>query len=201
MSFGGKGGKSNTNAAAGDLSGITSMLESLVPDFQNLSNQAAALSPILFGQGQNDIYPTALGQYQAGASGQLTPAQQAAVAQTKQQMDLQTAGNYGNLGLGGSTMEGQDINANAQKSLAQTQGFAAQDEQLGLSGLAQALGFENAGVGALGTAGGILSGATGALSGAGSAAGSLGNIGLNQTQQKNSGLSSLGTALGGKGDF
>jgi len=192
-------GGTSVSGAESNLSGIQSLFESLVPQFQDLSSQAAALAPIIFGQGQNDIYPTALDQYTAGAQGQVTPAQQAAVDETKQQMDLSTSGTYANLGLGDSTMKTQDLNANKQRSLAQTEGFAAQDEQLGLAGLAQALGFETGGVNALGTAGSILSGATGALSGAGNVAGNIGTLASNQQQQQLNALSSLGSSIGGKG--
>jgi len=192
------GGQSVAGAES-NLSGIESILTSLVPQFEDLSSQAAALAPIIFGQGQNDIYPSAIDQYVAGAHGEITPAQQAAVDETKQQMDLSTTGTYANLGLGDSTMKTQDLNANKQRSLAQTEGFAFQDESAGLDALKTALGFEQGGVGALGTAGQILSGATGALSGAGNVAGSIGNLASNQQQQQLSALSSLGSSIGGKG--
>ena len=76
-------------------------LSSLIPQFEDLSGQAAAMQPQFeafgntqFGQGQNDIYPTALAQFQAGATGQLTPSEQAAVNQSKQQMQLANTGTY-----------------------------------------------------------------------------------------------------------
>lgn len=177
-------------ASGGDVSGIESSLESLVPQFSALSSQAAALSPIFEQQGQQDIYPTALNQYQTGATGQITPNQQAAVNQTLQQQQLQNASTYANLGLGGSTMQTQDANANAAKSLAQTQGFSTLDETLGLSGLTQAGNFEQLGLSALTGAGQILGGATGALQNAGSLATTeqATQLGL---------LGSLGSAIGG----
>lgn len=178
------------SASGGDVTGIENQLAALTPQFQDLSNQAAALSPGFEQQGQ-DIYSIAFPQFQAGAAGQITPAQQAAVNQTLQQQDLATAGTYGKLGLGGSTMETQDVNANAAKSLAQTQGFSTLDETLGLSALQQgALPFENLGLSALTGAGNILSGATGALTQAGSLA-----AGEQATQLGL--LGSLGSALGG----
>ena len=191
-------GGTSVSGAESDLSGVASSLESLVPQFQGLSQQAAALAPIIFGQGQNDIYPTALQQYQAGAAGQVTPDQQQAINETLQQMNLSTAGTYGNLGLGPSTMETQDINANKQRSLAQTAAFANQDETQGLAGLQQALGYESGGVGALGTAGQILGGATTALSGAGNVYNSVGSLAQNQQAQQLQALSNLGSSLGGK---
>lgn len=177
-------------ASGSDVSGIESSLESLVPQFSDYASQAAALSPIFENQGQNDIYPTALSQFQAGAAGKVTPAQQAAIDQTKQQELLQNASTYGNLGLGGSTMQTQDANAIAQKSLAQSQGFSSLDETLGLSGLTSALNFENLGLSALTGAGSILGGATGALN-------SAGNLASAEQQTQLGLLGSLGSALGG----
>lgn len=176
--------------SGGDVSGIESQLAGLVPQFSALSSEAAALSPQFTSEG-TDIYNTAIDQYKAGAAGQVTPNQQAAIDQTLKQMDLSTEGTYANLGLGGSTMATQDVNANKQKSLAQSAEFSALDEELGLKGLSSALGFQSEGVNALGTAGNILGGATQALSGAG-------NLAANQQAQQLSALNSLGTSLGGK---
>ena len=133
------------------------------------------ISGTMEGQG-GQIYGPAYNQFLAGATGQLTPSQQAAVNQTLGQMNLGTAGTYANLGLGGSTMQQQDINANDLASLAQQQAFEAQSEQLGLSGLQQALGYETGGAGALNQAG---------------------TLGLGQEAQKGSAMSGVGTALGG----
>lgn len=233
------------SASGSDVSGIENQLAALTPIFEGYASQAAALAPgfenlstsaqglepnflnlaSLFGtqasdlQGQGgQIFGPSFSQFQAGAQGQITPAQQAAVNQSLQQQNLQTAGTYGNLGLGGSTMETQDTNANAAKLLAQTQGFANLDEITGLGGLQQALGYYGGGLNALtgenqantgalstltgagsllggatnafGTAGSILSGATGALNNAGSLA-----AGEQATQLGL--LGSLGSALGG----
>ena len=191
------------SASGGDVTGIENQLAALTPQFESLSNQAAALEPNFlqeqgtFNQEGQDIYAPSLSQFQAGAAGQITPAQQAAVNQTLQQQNLQTAGTYGNLGLGGSTMQTQDTNANAAKSLAQTQGFSTLDESLGLSGLQQSLGYQNAGLGALsgalgafGTAGQILGGATQAL-------GSAGNLAASEQQTQLGLLGGLGSAIGG----
>ena len=191
------------SASGGDVTGIENQLAALTPQFESLSNQAAALEPNFlqeqgtFNQEGQQIYDPSLAQFQAGAAGQITPAQQAAVNQTLQQQQLQNASTYGNLGLGGSTMQTQDSNANLAKSLAQTQAFSTLDEGLGLSGLQQSLGYQNAGLGALGgalgafgTAGQILGGATGALQQAGSLA-----AGEQATQLGL--LGGLGSALGG----
>lgn len=230
-----------------DVSGIESQIAALTPQFQQYAGDAAALAPqfeslsanaaglepnfldiaSLFGtqasdlQGQGgQIFGPSFNQFQAGAQGQITAPQQAAVDQTLQQEQLQNAGTYGNLGLGGSTMQTQDANANVQKSLAQTQQFANLDEMAGLSGLQQALGYYGGGLNALtgetnattgalntqGTAGTILGGATNAygtagniLSGATGALGSAGQLAANQQQTQLGLLQSAGNALGGKG--
>lgn len=129
------------------------------------------------GQGQG-IYGPAYNQFLAGATGQLTPSQQAAVTQTLNQMNLGTAGRYGNLGLGGSTMEQQDLGANQLSSLAQQQAFETQSETLGLDALKAALGFET---------------------GAGTALGYAGQLGTSQQAQQLNALSNAASALGGKG--
>lgn len=179
-----------TSAASGsDVSGIESALTSLVPQFSDYASQAAALSPGFGAQGTS-IYGPAADQYVTGAAGQITPAQQAAVNQTLQQQDLQTAGTYGNLGIGGSTMETQDLNANKAKSLAQTQGFSSLDETLGLSGLDEAAKYYGLELGSLTGAGQILGGATQAL-------GSAGNLAATEQQTQLGLLGSLGSALGG----
>jgi hypothetical protein len=195
-----------TSAFSGaDVSGIESQIEGLIPTFQQYASDAANIGPVLagnaateFGQSVNTIYPTAADQFVEGAAGQVTPAQQAAIDQTKKQMDLQTTGTYGNLGLGNSTMESQDLGANAQKSLAQETGFSALDEQLGLSGLGTALGYENASttantgaVNAYGTAGNILGQAASALSG-------VGGLAAGQEALQAQLFGSIGSALGGK---
>ena len=120
----------------------------------------------------------------------MTPDQQAAIDQTASQMDLSTKGTYSNLGLGGSTMETQDTNANKQKSLAQTASFANLDEMAGLQGLQEALGYQGEGLTSLLDAGQILSGATGALTGAG-------GLGATEQQTQLGLLGSLGSSLGG----
>jgi hypothetical protein len=174
-----------------DVAGVESQIENLIPSFQQFAGQSDVLGGIEQSQGVNDIYPTALSQYQAGAQGQITPAQQAAVAQTKQQMDTQTRGTYGNLGLGNSTMESQDLGSNDLRSLAQTQQFSALDETLGLSGLKEALGYEGAANTAFGTAASSLGSGANALAG-------VGNLAAGQQAAQMQLFGSLGSALGGK---
>jgi len=174
-----------------DVSGIESQIEALIPSFQQYAGQSDVLGGIEQNQGTQDIYPTALSQFQAGASGQLTPAQQAAVAQTKSEMDTQTRGTYGNLGLGGSTMQTQDLNANDLSSLAQTTGFSALDEELGLKGLSQALGYEGAANTSYGTAASSLGSGANALAG-------VGNLAAGQQATQLGLLGNIGSAIGGK---
>lgn len=157
------------------MGGITSGLSGsgVSSDISGLQNLGGTL-PGEAGQ----IFGPAYNQFQAGASGQLTPSQQAAVTQTLNQMNLGTAGTYGNLGLGGSTMQQQDVNANQLASLAQQQAFEAQSETLGLQGLQEALGYYGGGISALGGAG---------------------QLGQQQNQQTLGALASAASALGGKG--
>lgn len=190
-------------ASGSDVSGIENQLAALTPQFESLSNQAAALEPnFLQEQGTfnlegSQIYDPSISQFQAGAAGQITPAQQAAVNQTLQQQQLQNAGTYGNLGLGGSTMQTQDSNANLAKSLAQTQAFSTLDEGLGLSGLQQSLGYQNAGLGALGGALGTLTGAGQILGGATGALQQAGSLAAGEQATQLGLLGGLGSALGG----
>src|SRR5215469_80934 len=177
--------------SGGNVAGVEQQIENLIPSFQNFAGQSDTLGGIEQSQGVNDIYPTALDQYQKGAAGQLTDAQQAAVNQTKQQMDLATSGTYANLGFGGSTMKTQDLDANAQKSLAQTVGFSALDEELGLKGLSTALGFEQGANTSFGTAASSLGQGANALAG-------VGNLAAGQQAAQMQALGSIGSALGSK---
>jgi len=182
---------------------LASKIEGLFPQFQDTSTQ-------LKGQAQ-DIMGPAQTQYAAGAAGVLTPAQRAAVDLTKQQMDTQTRTTYGNLGIGGSTMQSQDLGANARSSLAQEQGFSTLDEELGLKGLGTGLNFTNAGTSTLSAglqdllgAGTETTGALSTLTGAGQilggASGSASNAitaAQNQQQLQMQALGGLGSAIGG----
>ena len=187
----------------GTVGSAESDLSSLIPQFENYASQAASLEPNFLNLGQQtqgeqqQIYGPAITQYQAGATGQVTPDQQTDIDNTLKQMNLATSGTYANLGLGGSTMENQDVNANTQKSLAQKQQFASLDETLGLSGLGMANTYNTQNlqdlIGALSTltgAGSILGSATSALSGAG-------NLAAGQQATQLGLLGSLGKALGG----
>ena len=108
--FGG-GETGNLSGVASGLEGLSGAQAALAPEFQGISSTLQNLGSTLTGQAQ-DIYNPAYSQYLAGASGQLTPAMQSLVTQNLGQMNLGTQGAYSNLGLGGSTMEGQDLASN-----------------------------------------------------------------------------------------
>ena len=146
-------------------------------NYSNIANDLSNIGNIDQNTGTS-ILPTAMSQYTAGAEGVLTPFQQAEVKQNLGQMNLGTEATYGNLGLGGSTMEQQDLNANDLSSLALSAGLSAQSEQLGLSGLTEGLNF--------------LTGATGAFGGAG-------NIYSNELDMMANSLQNLGNSNSGGG--
>ena len=198
--IGGLFGGGPVSGAESDLSGITSAAEGyasqaaqLEPDFLNIASTVGGEIP--------SIYGPAISQYQAGASGQVTPDQQTDIDQTLQQMNLATSGTYANLGLGDSTMKTQDINANTQKSLAQKQQFASMDEQLGLSGLGMANTYTTQELNDLAGALSTLTGAGNILGVGSGAASAQGNIANAQAQQQQNLLTSLGKALGGGNNY
>jgi hypothetical protein len=98
------------------------------------------------GVGGNIIDP-AMAQYTAGATGQLTPAQAAMASQALREANLSTTGAYSNLGLGNSTMMGQDVAENQIQNLAEQSNLEAQSEQLGLAGLNAGLNYEQGAAG------------------------------------------------------
>lgn len=157
------GGMQNTLTGAGNtpqqLQGLSTQEAALVPQVTQLAQTQ--------GQYGTDVLGTAYNQYLAGASGQLTPAQQAMVTQQLGQADVGTRSTYGNLGLGGSTMEGQDLNANSLASLAEQANLEAQSESLGLQGLGAGNALISGAEGGYGTAGSLLSGAGTTLNDAG----------------------------------
>jgi hypothetical protein len=118
------------------------------PSMQPLGN--LGLSDIGYGQ---NIISTAGPQFDAGAAGTLTPADQALVTEQLQQANLGTETTYGNLGLGGSTMQAQDLGTNQLRSEAEKSLLAKQEETLGLAGLQAGGQFMQAGAQALGGAG------------------------------------------------
>lgn len=198
---GGKGGGGSSSGGPTsytDLSPIANELGGISTDLLGLAGQQEANAQPLITGGQS--------QYEAGLTGQLTPAQQALTANTLNQMNVGTASNFANLGLGGSTMEQQDLNANQLASLAQTEGILNQDETLGMT--AQQLGEQiMAGAGtSFGQAGNMLTGEANlfetqnqtylqqlqnAKSALGSVAGQAAGGG-----QGSSGIGGIGTALG-----
>lgn len=136
--FGGGGTSSPAVNAAAITPGLLN-LGNISGTLENLGNQE-------IGYG-NTVTPTAINQFQAGATGQLTPAMAALAATNLSSSDTATKGAYSNLGLGGSTMESQDLATNQLRNTAETANLEAQEEQLGLEGAGVGLNFLNAGGG------------------------------------------------------
>jgi len=177
--------------------GNTSNNASSVSALQGVAGQQQLLSGQLAGQG-GSIYGPAFNQNTAGASDQLLPAQQSLVTENLGTMNTNTAGLYGDLGLGGSTMEGQDTSANALRSMSERANLDFQNQQMGLQGLQEALGYYGAagqnlgGAGATNqAAGGLQDFNTAQLN---SAINSLGN---KSAGGLGSGISSIGSGIGG----
>jgi hypothetical protein len=82
-------------------------------------------------------------QYEAGEAGQLTPAQQALTNFTANQNNLATNSTYANLGIPGSSMNTEDLNANNLASLTQQEEIDFQNEQMGLTALGVGSGMLN----------------------------------------------------------
>jgi hypothetical protein len=210
---------------AGPVTGLAQNTSTLSPPVASLAANTASLSPALAGYG-NQTLGSAESQYQMGAAGQLTPGWQALVNNQLGQANTATTSAYGNLGLGDSTMVGQDKGQNALNALAETGNLAGLEEQLGLQGLstgtsmvgeagnlnAQAGGLYNtaAGIntqaaGQYGQAGNLLTGSGNLITGAGNmltgAAGLQQGIINDQLTQASQGKSSLSSALRGAGNI
>lgn len=194
--FGG-GGSTNNQSEINNLNTIAQGQVNLSNTDTNNAN--------LYGAQGTSIYDTASGQYQSGVAGQLTPAQQALVTNNLSTENTGTAGTYAGLGLGGSTMESQDIANNTLKSTAEQSNINFQNEQLGLSGLQTADQYYGTSNQALSNAGTALSGASSSTYNAGqltdanltalnNAISSLGN--KSSSSLTGSGLSSLFSGVG-----
>lgn len=193
--FGGGGSTNNSS----EISGLNTIAQAQT----NLSNTDQSLGASTYGQGQN-IYDPAYQQYISGTTGQLTPSQQALVTQNLGTENTGTMSTYGNLGLGGSTMEGQDLASNVLKSTAETSNINFQNESLGLQGLQTADQYYGTANQSYGNAGTALSGASSSLYNAGqltdanltalnNAISSLGN--KSSSSLTGTGLSGIGSAF------
>lgn len=163
---GGGGSRSSGTSSSGSIGGLA---------------QNAFLQEQLAGQLDtqgNQIFGPAFGQYNAGINDVLTPSQQSLVDQNLGTMDTATRGTYGDLGLGGSTMEGQDVNANALRSMAEKANLSFLNEDLGLKGLQEALGY--------------FGGSESALGGSSASLGSAGQLQNEQQRLLNQSIASLG---------
>lgn len=167
-----------------EISGLQDISEGQV----NLANAEIGQGNTIYSQGQS-IYSPAYSQYVSGVTGQLTPAQQALVTQNLGTQNAATASTYGNLGLGGSTMETQGMDSNQLQSEAETANLLAQSETLGLSGLSEARNYDT-------TAQSYYSGANTGLSGAASSAYEAGLLSDSNLSALNSAIGSLGSKSG-----
>lgn len=163
-----------------------------------LANDLLGISNYETGVGSN-VTGTALDQFTAGATGQLTPAQMALSNTELTSSDLNTAGTYANLGLAGSTMESQDVASNNLRNEAEQANLEAQSEQLGLEGLGTGLQYTQAGAGNIGGAANItqaqINAILAALGGGQSAGGGIPGL----TNPLGGGTGIGGTGLGGTG--
>lgn len=214
----------NISALAPQQIGLSENIAGLAPDFQNMATGIADVGTAVGQIGGQDIVtggsiePAAMAEFQAGAAGQLTPAQQALSTEALNQANLGTRGTYAGLGLGDSTMMSEDLGGNLLSNEAMKAGLEAQSQQLGLQGLQESLGFTTAGTGAMeqagaltGEAANVLGGAENAWTGAGSeldkVAQLFGAAGSEVTGTGNlyggaeSALTGAGNLLGGAGNL
>ena len=168
------GGSSSSGSSPGNIAPLGNELENIAGAQTNIAGQESSVAQPFLSGGTS--------QYEAGLTGQLTPAQQALTSFTNNQMNTGTASTYANLGLGGSTMQTQDINANDLASLAQQEQIDFQNEQMGMYGATEGGNFLNNAISALSNAGGLLTNA--------------GNVYNSQQQQNQQTKGGLGEALG-----
>lgn len=181
--FGGGGSNSSASEISG-LTGNSQYQQQLASNVENQGNQ-------VFGEA-GQIYSPAYSQYVQGLTGQLSPSQQALVTENLGTMDTGTSATYGNMGLGGSTMEGQDLASNSLKSMAEQSNINFQNEAEGLSGLQTADQY-------YGTANSYNSTAANALSGVSNSLSSAGQLANSNNAQLNSAINSLGNKTSGGG--
>lgn len=172
---------SNTTSSASEISGLTNIAEGQV----GLGNIDITNAGNIIGKG-DQVYDPAYAQYVSGITGQMTPAQQALVTENLGAMNTKTEGTYGGLGLGGSTMESQDLASNQLKTLAEESNINFGNETVGLEGLSQADQFYNTGAN-------YLNAAEGAYGGASTSTYDAGNLANANLSALNSAISSLGS--------
>lgn len=181
------GGSANLGAISGGLSNESA----LAGDITNIAGTQT-------GYGTN-VMGTAYNQYEAGATGQLTPAMTALSNEELTQANLGTSGAYSNLGLGGSTMESQDLAANQLQNEAEQANLEAQEETLGLEGLGTGNTILNSAASNYGSAANItqsqINSILAALGGGTSSTGGIPGL----TGSGSTGSSIGGTGLGGLG--
>lgn len=152
--FGGKGsgsGSSPSQSTPTDLTPLAAGLESIAGGLTNIAGeQTTAAQPFLAG---------GTSQYQAGLTDTLTPSQQALSDFELGQANTRTASTFADLGLGGSTMATQDMNANDLANLALKSDISMQNERMGLAAAQLGDQFLGGGGTSLAQAGNQLTGA------------------------------------------
>lgn len=176
-----------SNSSASEISGLSTN-SGYQDQLSNQVNQAGQAISSEAGQ----IYSPAYSQYVQGLTGQLSPSQQALVSENLGTMDTGTSATYSNMGLGGSTMEGQDLASNSLKSMAEQSNINFQNEAEGLSGLSTANQYNS-------TADQYYNTAESALSGSSSSLNSAGQLANSNNAQLNSAINSLGNKTSGGG--
>lgn len=189
------GSSSNVSSEVNSLKDIATGQVQLSQQVETLGGAPYNDAGTVFSEGQN-IYSPAYNQYTAGQQGILTPAQTALVNQNLATSNTGTQGTYGGLGLGGSTMEGQDLSNNQLKSEAENANISFGNETLGLEGLQTANQYSSTAGNLYNTADQYYNTAESALSGAGTSVYNAGNLTNTANSQLNSAISSLGNKSG-----
>ena len=174
------GGTSTLQNALGQvsqpLSQYTTPMAGLAGNYGNIASSQ-------YGTGQS-LIGTGLNQYQMGAQGQLTPGMQQIVNNAQQQGDVLTNAGYARMGLGGSTMNEQDLGNVANQAAQLQANLANQEQSLGLQASQYGLG--------------ALSGAAGTTVDEGNLYNQLANLQLTQNSQIASVLNQLAQAQTGQ---
>lgn len=119
-------------AVSGQLPG-TSQLSSLASGpLATIANQQYTTAQPLLSTGQN--------QFQTGAAGQLLPGMQQIVDNALHNADTLTNAHYAQMGLSGSSMQGQDLGQNRDQAAQLEANLAFQNEQIGMQAIQEGLG-------------------------------------------------------------
>lgn len=191
--FGGKGGGGSSGGNVTINPGsLTTNVGPLAQAETQLAQEVNAITPMELGQAQ-PLLGAGMGEFISGATGQLTPAQQATSDFELGQANLGTESAFANLGLGPGTTMTADLNANLLGNEALKNSLLQQSQTEGLNAMRTGLSFEQAGTGAAATAGNLLDAAAKVLVDQNATA-------LNALRSATSGLGNLlgGGSSGGK---